>query len=691
MNPVFRLTVPLMAFLCPGLTSTASAQQNVLEEILVTADPLSHVDDHLIQPSQVLDREDLKGRSIRNIGETVSRELGVTSSDFGAGAGRPVIRGLAGARVKVLQDNISTMDASTISADHSVTTEPVFAEQIEILRGPSTLLYGSGASGGLVNVVTGQIPDQIPEKGFDGEAVFQYETVNDGFTGAGSITAGDGNLAVHFSGMKRNTDDYDIPGFAKKDPEADAVRGTLENSSVDSESVTGGLSYIGNRGSFGFAVSGFGNDYGIPEGFEEEEEEEEAVEEGGGVTIDMDQIRYDFRAALETPLQGIREIRTRWGYNDYEHEEIEPSGEIGTSFSNEELEGRIEIIHQTLAGWNGVFGVQIKDRDFSAVGEEAFVLPSERDALAFFLVEKSDFGNWHVDLGIRYENIDSRSITGESSSHDLFNISGGAAWNYRPGYQLGVSAGHSQRAPDIEELYSDGPHLATISFDIGNPDLRKEKSNNIDLYWHKTEGFHTFSVNLFYNRINDFIFQQSQDLNGDGMADRVEDDFAGDTGEITGEDEGLLLLFHAQEDTDLYGFELESSVPLISDHRGELTLRGWADYVRGKLDQGGNLPRISPWRIGANLDFNRGPLTASLDYTRVGRQDKTAVLEDATASYNMLNLYAGYEFALHGAAFTVFARATNLLDEKARRHTSFVKNLAPLPGRSGIFGVRAGF
>lgn len=669
--------------------SPAFAEDGAIEEIRVIADPLTDVDSHFIQPTRILNREDLKKRSIQNIGETVSSEPGVSSSDFGAGSGRPVIRGLAGGRIRVQQDNISTMDASTISADHGVTTEPVFAEQIEILRGPATLLYGSGASGGLVNVITGHIPNHMVD-GVEGEAIIQYETVNNGFTGAAALTAGSGNLAVHLSGMKRNTDNYDIPGFAESVPDADAVPGKLENSAVDTESVVGGLSYIGNRGLIGFAVSGLSSDYGIPEGFEEDNG---GMEEEGGVTIDMDQIRYDFQAALDNPLRGIREIKTRWGYNDYEHEEIEPDGAIGTAFSNEELEGRIEILHEPLgsASWNGVVGIQITDREFSAVGAEAFVLPAKQDSIAFFLLEKADFANWHIDLGIRYENVDSLSIAGDSADHDLYSVSAGLSWDYQPGYELGLSLGRSQRAPAIEELYSGGPHLATISFDIGDSNLKKETSGSIDLHWARTEGRYTFTANLFYNRIEDFIFQQAQDLNNDGLADRVEDDFDGDIAGILDEDEGLLLQFHTQEDADFYGFELESVIKMIGDHRGNLSLRTWADYVKGELESDTNLPRISPWRIGGSLDFNRGSINLTLDYIHVGKQTDNAELEDDTAAYNMLNLYAGYDFHYRGADFTVFARGTNLLDEEARRHTSFVKDLAPLPGRSGIIGIRTAF
>jgi len=676
------------------LAGNILAQPAGIEEIRVTADPLSTVDDHMIQPAQVLNKSELNKRSIQNIGETVSRELGVTSSDFGAGVGRPVIRGLGGGRVKVLESGISTMDASTVSSDHATTSEPVFAEQVEILRGPATLLYGSGASGGLVNVVSNRIPVRIPD-GIEGDAVLQYESVNNGITGAASVTAGDSNLVLHLDGMKRNTSDYDIPGFAESEPDEGEEPGTVENSALDTENVAAGLSWIGSSGMIGVAISGLDSKYGIPGHHHHEEETEEVHAEEGGVTIDMDQIRYDLLGSIDKPFRGISEIRTRWGYNDYEHTEIEPTGDIATIITNKELEGRIEFIHEPLGAnnWNGVAGMHMNRRDFNGIGEEAFVPASEQDAYSLFIVEKADFDNWHLDLGARYENQSSNSITGASAEHDLFSFGAGLNIDYGDGYQVGVSAGLSQRGPSIEELFANGPHLATNSFEIGNPDLVDESSTNLDFHWHRDTDTHSFKVNLFYNRINNYIYQQEQDLNGDGVADRVEHDFGGDIAEILApeEDEEPLLLLHTQGNAEFLGFELETVYTLFDYAQGSMELRLWTDYVEADLKDGGNLPRISPWRIGSGLDYETGPWSFTLDYTLTGKQDKTANLEEATAGYHMLNAYGAYTFNTAPMNLTLFIRATNLLDEEARRHTSFVKNIAPLAGRSGLIGIRASF
>jgi len=670
----------------------ADAQHNELEEVRVSANPLSDVDGHIIQPVHVMNKEELKRRSVQNIGETVSNELGVSSSDFGAGVGRPVIRGLAGARVKVLQDGIGSMDASTTSADHAVTGEPVFAQQIEILRGPATLLYGSGTSGGLVNIVNDRILEYVPE-GLEGDVLAQYETVSDGFLGAANLNVGVGNFAFHFDGMLRNRDDYDIPGFSETEPDAGEEAGTQENSAMESEVVTGGLSWVGERGFIGFSVNNLDAEYGIPGAHHHEEEGDEEEEEEGGVSIEMQQTRYDFKARLDQPINGLRWLRTRWGYNDYEHVEVEPSGEVGTRFDVEELEGRVEAAHDILAGWNGVIGLQYNDREFSAVGEEAFVPPATQDSIALFLVETRDLGDWHLDMGFRYENTDSESSTGASVSRDTISASAGLDWHYAEGYKAGVSFSHSQRSPTIEELFSNGPHLATNAYEIGSTALDEEDSNNIELHWRKTEGRYTFTANLFYNQINDFIFLQEQDLNNDGFADRVEEDFSGDPTEILDpdEDEEPLLLFHAQQNAEFFGFELEGMVNLFSDQRGSMDLRLWTDYVDAQRDGGVNLPRITPWRLGAGLNYARGPFNLSMEYTHTGDQNDTAPLETGTKGSDMLNIYASYTYEVSGREFTLFARGSNLLNEEVRRHTSFVKDLAPLPGASGVIGIRSSF
>ena len=729
-----------------------------IEEIKVTADPLSEVDAHIIRPVQVLSKEELKSRSIRNVGETVANELGVSSSDFGTGVGRPVIRGLGGSRVQVLENGLSTMDAAALSADHGVPLESVFSRQVEIFRGPATLLFGSGASGGIVNYVNGRILDYVPDD-VEAEVALQYETVSDGMTGAGSMNFGAGKFAFHIDGMARNTDDYNIPGFGELEP-GESRRGVLENSSIDTENISGGLSWIGRRGFVGFSVSRYENNYGIQghhhhgeenghlhgmddmdlhddedehhdeeeehhddedehhdeeeehhddedehhdgeeehhddeeeDGHHDEEDDEHGhdEEEEGGVRIDMRQTRYDFAAALDDPFPGLSRIKMRWGFNDYQHDEIEPNGEVATAFDNEEVEGRVEFVHNPIGAWNGVVGFHYRHKDFAAVGAESFVLPSELESVGVFILERTDIGQWHIDLGARFEHQDSSAETGAQNDYDLFSASGGLNWDYAPGYQVGLSVSHAERAPSIEELYAMGPHLATATFEIGDTNLDKEKSNNVDIYWRKTAGKFTVTANFFYNRIDDYVYKQEQDLNGDGFPDRVAENFDGNPANILDphDDEEPLLVYLSQDDAEFLGFEAETRVRLIENDRDRMSLRLWGDYVEGERSNGINLPRITPWRFGSGLTYSRGAMSASVNYTRVNEQDNTAPLETETSGYHLLDIHADYTFRLGGNTVSLFARASNLLDEEIRRHISFVKEQAPLPGRSGIFGLR---
>jgi iron complex outermembrane receptor protein len=666
--------------------STRSKEK--LEEVIVTADPLGGIDSHIARPVDVLDADALLQRDARSIGETVSRELGVSSSDFGPSVGRPIIRGLAGARVRVLEDGIGSMDVSTISVDHAVAVESVFAEQVEIFRGPATLLYGSGASGGLVNVSSNRVPSQIPaESTLD--LYGHYDTGSNGWQGAAELETGAGPFALHADGMKRDSDDFDIPGFAELEPDPDEEPGTLENSAVDTEHYAGGVSYIGERSMVGVAVSRMDNLYGVPGAHHHEDGAEPEAE--GGVRIDQGQTRVDIKAALDNPLPGIAELKTRWGHNDHVHKELEGSGEVGTELLNDEWEGRVEAVHEPIGDWNGVLGFQYNQRDFDSSGEEAFVPDSALESFAGFLFEKADYGDWHLDAGLRFEHQDADVIAGTAAArHDLFSLSGGASWEYSEGYQLGLSITRAQRAPSLEELFANGAHLATNTFEIGDAGLDEETSLNFDLHWHKTAGRLGLQANVFYNRIDKFIYLRENDLNGDGFADHVEEDFSGDPDDILPPDETEepLLVSHVQDDTEFWGFELEATVRLLDDTRGALDLRLWTDYVRGQRTGGSDLPRITPLRFGAGLDWSRAAWSAGVDVMRVAEQDHTAPLETATDGYTMLGLRADYTMDLGPAAWTWFARASNLLDEDARRHTSFLKDRAPLPGLSGVLGVR---
>ena len=647
----------------------------VLEPITVTATPLEVEEAHIAQPVEVLTGEELRRKQALTIGETLAREPGISASDFGRGASRPVIRGLGGSRVRILEGGIGSMDVSNLSPDHAVGIDPLHARQIEILKGPATLLYGSGAIGGVVNIVTDRIPTEVPDKP-SLEAEFRYDSATNERTGGGTVEAGYGNLALHFDGLKRRTSDYDIPGFGSISAEPGEPEGELLNSDVDAENEAGGASYIGDRGHLGFAVSHYASNYGVPGSGDE-----------AGVRIDLDQLRYDIEGEVQDPAPGFSRAKMKLGHNDYEHQEIEPSGEVGTDFQNDEYEGRVELLHKPVWGFNGVLGVQVRHQDFEAIGEEALTPPVGGRSVGVFWFEDRDWDLWHFEAGARYENARYDADAGSPDvEHDIYSISGGALRSFGEDYSAGVSVTRAQRAPSLEELYNDGPHLATATFERGDTALDPETANNLDLTLRKSEGRWTWRVAAFANLIEDFIFADSVDENGDGIADRVDEE-----GELV-PDGDLLRLNFVQDDAIFYGLEAEMVFGVFEDTSyGDLDARLFGDYVRAKLTDGDDLPRITPPRFGGGLDYRFGAWSGDFEVMRVAKQSDNASLETETDGYTQVDLGVGYTFGTKPGDLTLALRGTNLLDEEQRRHTSFLKNIAPLPGRSVMLALRASF
>ncbi len=658
----------------PGSRPT-EGEPVVLEPITVTATPLQAAEAHLAQPVEILTGKELARKKAPTVGETLAREPGISAGDFGQGASRPVIRGLAGSRVRILEGGIGSMDVSNLSPDHAVGIDPLHARQIEILKGPATLLYGSGAIGGIVNIVTDRIPTEVPDEP-SLEAEFRYDSATDERTGGGTLEAGHGKLALHFDGLKRRSSDYEIPGFGSIDPEPGEKSGELFNSDVDTENEAGGASYIGDRGHLGFAVAHYASDYGVPGSGDE-----------AGVRIDLTQLRYDIEGEVEAPAPHFSRAKMRLGHNDYEHREIEPSGEIGTLFQNDEDEGRVELLHEPLWEFNGVLGIQVRHQDFEAIGEEALTPPVGGRSVGVFWFEERDWDLWHFEAGARYENARYDADAGSPDvEHDIYSISAGALRSFGEDHSAGISLTRAQRAPSLEELYNDGPHLATRTFERGDPALDPETANNLDLTLRRPEGRWTWRVSAFANLIEDFIFADSVDEDGDGIADRVDEEG------VLVPDGDLLRLDFVQDDAIFYGFEAETVFEILEDTSyGDLDVRLFADYVRGKLTDGDDLPRITPPRFGGGLDYRFGYWSGDFEIMRVAEQTDNAPLETETGGYTQIDLGIGYRFGTKPADITVALRGRNLLDQEERRHTSFLKDIAPLPGRGVMLTLSTSF
>jgi iron complex outermembrane recepter protein len=617
----------------------------------------------------------------------------VQSSFFGAGVGRPIIRGQQGARVQVLSGGIASLDASTTSVDHAVAIEPFLADQIEVLKGPATLLYGSGAIGGAVNVVDGRIPTAPAEAGIRGRAELGFGTVADERSGMARMDGGSGRWAWHVDGFRRDRGDYEIPGFARSSHEEDEHAhednpfGLLPNSAVDTRGGAVGGSYIGERGYIGLSLSRFETLYGVPGHAHHEEhgdearnslkaaglrasllDEEEEEEEEGAIRIDLAQTRQDLRAGLEQPFGGFDRLELRLAANNYRHVELE-GDEIGTRFDNDAVEGRLELVQSASGAWRNAYGLQFGRRDFRADGEEAFVPPSLTRDLGLFALGEYDRPAYKLELGGRADRIEVEAVGAGERSLSSFSASAGALWRASEALHFSLGLDRAQRAPGAEELFSDGPHAATRSYEVGDAGLGRETANQLELAAHIHRGPLEAKFATFANRFDDYIY-------------------LADTGE---ELEELPVRAWTQADARFRGLEAEASLELADNASGRWTLRLSGDRVDGKLDEGGNLPRIAPSRSGLGFAWTRGGWRAGVEAQRYGRQDKVAEFETPSEGFTLFNAQVAFHWDVGDLGWEVFFRGRNLTDREARLHTSVLKDEAPLPGRDLQLGVRAFF
>jgi len=671
-------------------TSRTASDPDSVPTVVVSASALGVVDDDMITPVTSLGGSELVRTRESTLGETLAHQPGITSSHFGAGASRPVIRGMDGPRVKILSDGAEIQDASTISPDHAVAFEPVLAERIEVLRGPSALAYGGGAVGGVVNILDRKIPTAMPENGLEGSAEVRANSAAREKTGAFEFTTAAGsNLALHLEGVKRDADDYRV---GKDWDQGRHVEGSYK----ESETGTVGLSWIGKNGYIGAAFTKERTEYGIPGhnhdfegchphgshlhcgGHDHEEEGHDDEAEGHDHDHDhdhdevpivkLDSERWDIRGEYRNPVAGIERVRMRASFTEYVHDELEENV-VSTSFRNKGHDARLEAVHAPIAGWRGVFGLQTTRRDFSAIGEEAYVPPTLTKKHAAFLTEEYKLDNWRFEAGLRHEwqdiKVDAPGLRDTDARGTSASV--GAVWKLAPEYSLRASLSRSHRLPTAEELYADGVHLATATYEVGNQDLEKETSNNVDLTLRKFAGDTTFSVSAFHNRIDNYIYAHTLDNH-----------------------EGFQLVEYTQRDATFTGLEGEIRQKLTP----AISATVFGDYVRARFDEGEgsrNLPRIPASRIGVKLDGDWNQWHGMVELYRVGKQDKLAEYETETTGYNMLNIGAHYSTRIGGVPTQFYARLNNLTDELAYSHTSFIKNAAPLTGRNLTAGIRVIF
>lgn len=635
-----KIQVRALPWLAAFAALPLHAADEQLQEVTITATPLRTRVEDAIQPVVVLAGEDLHRQLTGSIGESIAKLPGVTGTFFGPQASRPVIRGFSGERVQMLEDGAGSLDVSSLSEDHAVSTEDLLTEQLELVKGPATLLYGSGAVGGVVNLLTRRIPESMPADAVSGALDLQGDSALGQRALVGRLELAGDSYALHADGFERRTHDYALPG-------GDSQPNT--GSHTDGGAI--GASWIGERGFAGVGFNRYVSNYGVP---------------ASATRIDMQQDRYEFRSELKLAPHWTA-LRVQAVHSDYQHAELESDGAIGTRFLQQGNELRISGDHVD-GSLTGTVGLQARYLDFAAHGDDSFVPDTLARSAGAFAFERWVHGALTVEGGARLERQTIAPRPGfdpPAFSGDALSASTGLLWKYRPVQSLAVNITHSQRLPAAAELYADGPHEATQQFVIGDASMGAETARSFDVVWRGT-GSTPWQLSGWASRFSDYIYLQP-------------------TG---GMDDGLPVYAYRQGDARLYGIEAEVASSLWQRDGTDLQLRLLGDLVRGALRNGGDLPQMPPARVGAELSWNAMPWRASLSMYRYARQSHVAENETPTPGYTLLGIELGSETLLSRGKLSWFIKGSNLGDVVARRHTSPLKEIAPLPGRGVSAGLR---
>ena len=677
------LTLSILAVASVSVFASEHEQATTLDTIRIKAHPLEQTSKDFAVADTVVDQKRLAQGAV-TIGEALSGETGISSNQFGAGSSRPVIRGQDGPRIKILQNSSENIDVSTLSPDHAVTVDPALAKQVEVIRGPSTLLFGAGTVGGLVNVTDSKLPTALPEKGYEGNVGLRYNTGSDEKLATAGVTLGLGDqVALRVEGLKREANDYIAPDYVHEGEKERRV----DNTFAKGQTVNVGLSWIYDRGFTGISYSNRQDQYGLPghsheyeschlhglslhcgEHDHDEDEHDDHDHDHAheaGPWIDLKSERYDVRTELDDPFAGFKKLRAQASYTDYQHDEIEEDT-ISTRFKNKGYDGRLELVHNPLGAWEGVIGTQYGQQKLELTGEEAFLAPNTTKKWSVFALEHAQLNDVHVELAAR---VDQQKIDIDDSSKkdfdgSAFSVSGAANWEFAPNYKLSLVTSHQERLPLAQELYADGGHFATNTYELGNDQLSKEKSNNVELGFHYDDNTFDYHVHVYHNWFDDYIYAQT--------LDRYKD---------------FRLVQYAQDKAKFYGAEAEAGYQISPIYK----LSVFGDYVRGKIDND-NAPRVPAGRLGTklNADFD-DHWSGSAEYYHVFQQDKIAAYETDSQSYNMLNLGVAYSGNYSNVSdYRVFLNANNLLDDQVYQHASFLSTI-PQVGRNFSVGVNFSF
>ncbi|KPL69403.1 TonB-dependent receptor [Erythrobacter sp. SG61-1L] len=674
--------------------ATARAGDDYHGEILVTAPGLGRLD--MLAGTSVMDGTDLqRNLGAGTLGDVLEKLPGVSSTSFAPGVSRPVLRGFTGERVRVLTDGIGSIDAASTSADHAVTIDPLLTDRIEVLRGPAVLLYGSQAIGGAVNVIGKRIPPRVPDEAVHVDALAAVDTAADRREIGSSVDVPLGsNVAFHVDGSWRKSGDVQVPGYVASDTlrsellsgadqleddgfteEADEVRATanlkgkLPNSQTETTSLGTGIAFFSGESNLGVSFGYFDTSYGVPEMPGVPDPLDSEAEEEAPVTIGMKQYRVDLRGVLDLGDGFFDKLQTRWGWSDYTHTEFEGE-ETGTRFDVTGIEGRLELVQSQRGGWGGSLGAQYSHQNFEANGEEAFVPPSKTDSFALFAVQEFDLAPFEVEAGGRYERTDiDVSSLNEARGFDTFSGALGLSFGLSEGLRIGINGSRAERAPSVQELFADGPHVATQQYELGSPELTKEGAWGLEGYLRGTVAGATVSFSVYQNWFDGFIFLS----------------------EAGTEEDGLPVYEFLQQDAKHFGIEGEISAPIYKSSGFALLADLRGDYVRATLADGTPVPRIPPLSLTGALEAQIGDFDARAEVEWYDKQDRLAPLETPTDSFALTNLSLAWHPLSGADNVTLMLQADNIFNVEGRRHASFTKDFVPLTGRNFRLSMKASF
>jgi len=685
----FRISYQLALLSALGVSLPYSARaEDPNGGLVIESNAIS--ENNLMSPSKVLSGDELQNKLGGNLGATLSNELGVSATGFGAGASRPVIRGLEGARVQILENGLSVSDVSSISADHATANPLQSTRQIEILRGASALMYGSGSSGGLVNVINDRIATSLPGEP-TGSVNTSYETVNQGKTASAVVDTSTGPIAFHIDTTISNANNYQIPGYAEQGgpnanwaispgvPQNVPYSGKLPFSFNNENNLGLGASYIGDHGYTGVSLLRLNHDYGVP------------TADGG--FINQSQNRYDLQHETRDPMDGFSAFKFSISNSHYMHNEFDNNGVPQTNWVNDATELRAVLDHQSWMGWKGSVGLQSSTAKLTATdiasGNADIVPQTVTNSNALFWVEQGNFGDFKNSLGLRYnyvtQNPNQASVYADSIStysppslinrqFNLGSYSLGTIYEVTKGYGLAAAYTVSQRAPSAPELYAFGPHDATATYIVGNSNLQIETSHNIELGIQKTSGLIQGKANIYQNQFSNYIygFYTGSTASGDGYTNYP-------------------VVVSQQANATIKGVEGELTYNWQQNGVGT---RLFGDASQGTFNSGGNLPLQPAPRLGAEIAQQVNQWKMNATYIHAFEQTRLASFEiGPTPSYNLLNAGVSYTERINSISWTGYLRLTNLLNQDIRYATTpeTVRLYAPQPGRSAMIGVRAAF